>query len=605
MYPPMRRSEAKEGNKIDKVLQQGKVDVALKHVTKLYKKNPHSCYYAIRLGELLSASGYVDKAISHYKAALTNIPLDACLMLSYARTLGVAGKREAAEDVLGDILSLDKCPAEMCLGVFELALSLGRPAFIQTIVARMLDSCPDCIECREAIAAYFFRQGRYADAKSHYKYVVNHGNEQYAMVFNLALACHHLIELDEAEYYYKRSITINHESLPSYTNLCAVLLLTGKGEEAQQYAELALSECSDSVDAMINLANVYKETRQYDAAVEQCLAVLEHAPDHELAHIYLYELYLGMECYEDGWREYEYRLSRSEVVPRNFGFPRWDGQPLKDKGILVFAEQGVGDEVIFSSCIPDLLQMGAKVVLDCDPRLAPVFLRSFPDVIVHGGKKEAPSSWVRNYPFIDFEIPIGSLPAYLRQHSAAFSDASPYLRANAGLVDNWADRLSGLAGLKVGLSWVAGRDVNARYKRSISLEKMLPVLQVPGCSFINIQYGDHSKEVFEVCQQETVAISDFEQVDPLSELEEFFALLASLDLVITVDNSTAHMASALGVETWVLLPYSPEWRWAYSGDKSCWYGSAKLFRQEKLGQWDGVIDNVSKNLLSMVNQCGS
>ena len=196
-------------------------------------------------------------------------------------------------------------------------------------------------------------------------------------------------------------------------------------------------------------------------------------------------------------------------------------------------------------------------------------------------------------------VPIGDLPRHYRHAAADFHDGEGYLEADPELMKVWARRLAELGGvIKVGISWRGGRQKSTQQARSIPLKAFTPVLSLPNAVFINLQYGDCRKDLLELPKQLRSKMISFEEVDPLTDLEPFFALIANLDLVISVDNSTVHFSGALGVPTWLLLPALADWRWPVEGEDSRWYSSVQLFRQrhEELGGWGAVIDCVTQQL---------
>jgi ADP-heptose:LPS heptosyltransferase len=277
--------------------------------------------------------------------------------------------------------------------------------------------------------------------------------------------------------------------------------------------------------------------------------------------------------------------------------PNWDGGPLTGRTILVYGEQGIGDEIMFASCLPDLLAQADRVIVAAEARLIPLFQRSFPRVnVIHRALIREPHRLESLGP-IDFQIAAGSVPRYTRRRLEDFPARSHYLFAAAEACVAWEERLAGLGpGRSVGISWHGGKEPRAVRDRSVSLEGWAGLFQVPGVHFINCQYGDVAAELETARQQLGVTIHHWPEIDPLKNMDDFAALISALDLVISVDNSTVHLAGALGVPCWVALPFVPDWRWLLEREDSPWYSSVRLFRQTQRGRWDDVFEGLAAAL---------
>jgi hypothetical protein len=296
--------------------------------------------------------------------------------------------------------------------------------------------------------------------------------------------------------------------------------------------------------------------------------------------------------FADGWRAYELRLLSEGRIPRKFPCPRWRGEPLEGKTILVHAEQGLGDEIMFASCVPDLLAAGARCVIDCHPKLGTLFARSFPQALVHTGLQDDDVAWLAAYPAPDYETPAGSLPLHLRAHPEAFPRHAGYLAADPEKVARWRERLAGLgAGLKVGISWRGGTPGTRAPLRSLTLPQLDPILQTGGTRFVSLQYGTQPAEV--EAFQARLGARFVHWQEALDDYDETAALVCALDLVVSVCTAVVHLSGALGRPAWVMTPFSPEWRYGHAGETMIWYPSVRLFRQPGLGAWPPVIDAVA------------
>jgi hypothetical protein len=300
----------------------------------------------------------------------------------------------------------------------------------------------------------------------------------------------------------------------------------------------------DLVAAQANLGLAIQEQGQFDAALahyERLIAgspnVVEYRWNRGLAR-------LSSGDFEHGWPDYELRNSRSgRSVERQFPFAPWTGAPLSARNLLVYGEQGLGDEIMFASCLPDVITQARSVVVECDRHLEALFQRSFPAAAVHGAPRDSNRTWLHAFPELDTQIAISSLALHLRRQWSDFPDHHGYLRADPARVRFWASRLAGLgAGRKIGLSWRGGTVKTRREARSLEIEHCLPLLQVRGCRFVCLQAGDCADELA-LLRGQGAQIEWWHEA--VADLDELAALVTALDLVISVPTAVAHLTGAL------------------------------------------------------------
>jgi tetratricopeptide (TPR) repeat protein len=386
---------------------------------------------------------------------------------------------------------------------------------------------------------------------------------------NLGVALQDVGDIDAARDAYQRAIAIDDRSPIAQGNLGTLLLGLGLPEEALGHFDRALAANPALPEARSKRATAL----------------------------------LALGNFQEGWVEHEWRLHADSFVEHNpvriIPFAKWDGSPLSGKSLLINAEQGIGDEIMFASCYPDVIERAGACIIESDPRLVPILARSFPDAQILPGDKNAHFSWSASLPQIDFRIPAGSLPRFFRSSLEAFPSTRSYLRCDAERLEAWRQRLTSLERpLNIGISWTGGKDPRSSKARSIPLERWRPIFAFDDANFINLQYGDHDDEIDAFHRGGAGKLHSLEGIDPLKNLDEFAALIAALDLVVSIDNSTVFMAGALGVPVWVLLPSAAEWRWLTGRDTSVWYPSARLFRQRAPGPeaWQSVVQQVAEAL---------
>ena len=262
--------------------------------------------------------------------------------------------------------------------------------------------------------------------------------------------------------------------------------------------------------------------------------------------------------------------------------------------MLVWGEQGIGDEVHFAAMVPDLIDAGARVVLECERRLAPLFGRSFPEAMCVALENPPAAETMGND--IDFQVPSGNLGAWLRPDLDSFPDRESYLVADENRVAELKDRYrDGTGDRLVGIAWIS-KNPEIGKDKSMALADWRPLTEIGGIRFVDLQYGDTADERARFERQTGTPIIHDDAIDQMADLDAFAAQVAAMDLVISVSNTTVHLSGALGVPTWVLLNTLPLCVWMAKGEDSPWYPSLRLFRQTKAGEWADVIGRVESEL---------
>lgn len=258
--------------------------------------------------------------------------------------------------------------------------------------------------------------------------------------------------------------------------------------------------------------------------------------------------------------------------------PRWRGEPLHGRSLLIWTEQGLGDSLMTMRYLPRLKQLGtARLAVCCEEPLVRI-MRAMLEV----DQVFADTGVIGTEPRFDLQCPMMSLPLRMATRIETIPREVPYVRVTPELQQRWSARVAALPGLRVGLVWAGGRKTTADPLRSVALAAFAPVLATPGCTFVSLQKGDAAAQL----QPDARGIRDF--MDLCGDLMDTAALVANLDLVISVDTSIAHLAGALGKPVWLLNRMGSEWRWLLDRDDSPWYPTMTIFRQERR-DWDAVM----------------
>ncbi len=399
---------------------------------------------------------------------------------------------------------------------------------------------------------------------------------------------------DQAVELIRRAIAIHPTGASYYSNLGNVFQIQEKLPEAEACYRRALDIRPDQAEVHLNLGNLLKAQGEMDPALSSYRRA--RLLDPALAEAELAEsttlLLQGEFC--AGWDGFEarWRTRDCDTQPRYVSLPRWRGERGLPGGVLIWGEQGVGDEIMFAGLLRDVLAEGNRCVVECDARLKPLFGRSFPEIDVVSRND------LQRVAGIAAQLPSGSLPGLFRRKPEDFSaTTSPYLVADPAQIERFRTRYHDGRPL-VGIAWRSNNQKSGR-RRSIELEQLAPLSALPGVRWVSLQYGNPVALEEETRAAAAPVLIDAE-VDPLADLDGFAAQVAAMDLVVTIDNSTAHMSAALGVPTWTLLPFAPDWRWMLGREDSPWYPAMRLFRQLQPGQWKFVIEQLQGELSARV-----
>ncbi len=375
-----------------------------------------------------------------------------------------------------------------------------------------------------------------------------------------------------------------------------------RGEVSRASAELdgILARYPDDPDALAAMCAVSEADGHMTAALDYARRAVELHPTDPNANRNLGVALLKVSNYVEGWDRYESRKNLDTHAGNYVRFPYadWNGDPLSGKTLLVYAEQGLGDEIMFASCLPDLARSARQVVVECDERLTPLFRRSFPGCAIFGRPRTPSNTWVRSLdPQPDFQAPIGSLPRFLRRRPEDFPAHDGYLKADPVKVVKWRARLAELGpGRKLGLSWRGGLVKTGKLRRSLELGQLVPLLRLPGTCFVSLQYGKVSDELAAFERLHGIKLAHWPNA--LDDYDETAALVCALDGVVTVCTAIVHLTGALGRPALVMAPFSPEWRYGMAGERMPWYPAVRILRQTQPGQWSAVLSSVRMTLES-------
>jgi tetratricopeptide (TPR) repeat protein len=617
--------------------QVGRDEVAIELISGAIAVNNFQASYHSNLGTALQAAGKLDEAAVSYRNALALNPELAEAHLNLGVVLQAQGKAAEAEARFRQALAIKPDLAEAFVNLGNILLEQGKLDEAAASQQKALGFKPSFAEAHFNLGNAHHAQGKHAQAVTDYKRALalnpnvaevhsNLGNAllaqdnlddavasyeralslkpEYADAwYNLGNARQGQEKLREAVDCYKHALSLKPQLAEAHYNLGNTLHSLGDLDRAVTCFEHALLLRPEYAEAHYNLGCTLQDMGKLEEALTSIASALEIQPDypqarfaHALAQLQLGDFAAGWLNYESRWESQDHHTPR-RVYPQ----PLWNGETLQDGRLLLWGEQGVGDEIMFAGLIPDALRTGNTIVLDCEPRLRPLFARSFPQIEVLSSidsSQPSRASAAAHAP-TDFaaHLATGSLPGLFRTGEAAFSlGTSPYLKADPAQADGFRSSY-GDAKKRIGLAW-STRNPKSGRKRTVDLAALSTLFAPEGLRWISLQYGKFDLLEEQAASAKAPLFID-RSVDQFADIDRFAAQVAAMDLVITIDNSTAHLAGALGIPVWLLLPFASDWRWLQARADSPWYPTLRIFRQPGIGDWTSVVAEV-RNCLELL-----
>ena len=505
------------------------------------------------------------------EAALRDFPVDAGLNYRLGLLLLATGDPEQALDLFNLALHYEPDLFPACGGKLKALESMGREAESIAVIEEFLKHRPQHLEANVALADLYYRQGDHQALLRILDPLVR-GPEVDRGVANLLglVLGRELGEFERAEALLRKALQTDPNWLPALTNLGWTLLEQGRHEEGYAFVDRALAIAPGDVEA--RMVRACMKLKQGDFAA--------------------------------GWRDYGARHLSRFAIARPYRFPQWRGEPLDDKTLLIYGEQGVGDQIMFASCFQEVIARASRVIIECNRKLLGLFKRSFPGAQI---QENVPSGaepvWLESVGKIDYQIAMGDLPSMFRNRWEDFPRHDGYLIADPARVDYWRSRLASLGDdFKLGLSWRGGSIATRRHLRSIPLEQLKPVLQLP-LKAVSLQYDSVEAELKYLQSAHGIELLHWKEA--IDDYDETAALIVALDGILTVCTAAVHLAGALGKKVWVIAPMVTEWRYLEKGENLPWYPSVTIIRQESMGSWDGAIRSATGALESEIGKCSS
>jgi len=553
--------------------------------------NSNNAFLHYNLANAMTALGESTQALFHYDQALILLP-------DYSKAWLNRGQCLFNLERFNDSIISFKKAIEFNPDYAEAYVNLGMLFIELDRKDEALASFASAIEINPKIPEAYNNRGNllhtlklFDDALTDYETAIELKPNYAEAHNNIGNSFKELRRLDEALGFYENAIHIDSNFADAHNNRGNLLIELKRFDEALASHDIAISINPDSYVLHFDRGNALNELGFFDDALISYKKSISINPDFADAHwnLSLVELLKGN--FEDGWQDFEWRWKSNQSGSlRFFKQPLWLGaDSLKNKTILLHAEQGVGDVVQFCRYANEVKKLGAYVILE-----APIKLLGLLNTLAGIDELIDPSE---NHSSFDLHCPLMSLPLALKTTINRIPNVTPYLHPNLDKFKHIRREIDSAISNKnylVGISWLSKAE-KLGIDRSIELKQLITHLDLKQVQYINLQYGDCSTEIFQI--EKELGISIFQSsVDNFNNIEGLAALIYACDLIVSVDNTTVHLSGSLGKDTRVLLPFKANWRWLLDRDDSPWYPTVKLYRQDFQGDWESALKKLKTDL---------
>ena len=459
---------------------------------------------------------------------------------------------------------------------------------------RAIELNPNFADAYINLGVVFEQLERNEDCLAILEELIKHDNNNYKAYYNLGNIFKKIDRLEDSIKAYQQAIKINDQQAEIFFNLAIALKKIGNYDEAILNYEKAIKLKPNYFKAYNNLGVIFNDQRKFSKAFNFFETALKINPNFLEAYYNESFIFLLQNQFVEGWKRYEFRwTSEDQIKPLyNLNNNLWDGNFL-DGTLLVWSEQGIGDHLFFGRMIQRIKDYAKNIIFSVDKRLLQLFKDFLLSLNINNIEviEHNKNNLLSNF---DKHIPAGSLGKFFAnsdEEILKFSTKSFFINTQYKKIDDFLCKFSGP---KIGLSW---KSLNRNEKhRNIPLEKFISIFINKNFNLINLQFGKTDEEIFKICQDFGVKINNFKDIDNLNNINELSYLINSLDLVITIQNTTAHLSLGFQKKTFVLLPTNSRWHWGVSGERTIWYPTAQIFRQSKYNHWEDVLNNVKISL---------
>jgi len=580
----------------------GRLEAAEATFRQVLERSPDHADALHLLGLTLSRMGRNDDGADHVRRALDRQPGNTAFRKNLGQILmqmrDIAGAIDCYEQVLaeepGDIDALIQ-------GGILKAMS-GDVEGGDERLRRAATAAPADPRPRYNLGVMRLENGEPQKAAEYFRETVHLAPKNWEAYLNWGRALTDLGKPDAALNAYRQAAELQPNNPLVLNNLGLALLGEDSLETSIEHLQRAIQAAPQFVEAHCNLGLVYRRAGRLEEAERVLVRALELDPKSEKGLATLGTIRFMQGDLAEAWNFRCRRFERPGFGGRYAAWPLWRGEDLAGKTVLVWGDQGVGDEILFASMLPDLAASGGRVLFHCDDRMVSVYGRSLPDVTVVA--RDADPEAAAGTP-IDFQVPLEGLGLHFRRSIDSIPGKPSIITADPDLTQKKRAAYLGEDEVTlVGISWLSTNRELGKDK-AIELAKFSALPLGPNVRLVDLQYGDTAKQRENFERETGHSIVHDDEFDQLEDLESFAAQVAAMDAVVSVSSTTAHFAGGLGVPAFVMLNTAPLHYWFLGRDDSPWYPTLRLFRQQNRGQWDDVLASVGEALKPLIDGSGS
>ena len=574
---------------------QNKFKEAIEAYKKAISLKPDYADAYNNMGVALKDKGRFKEAVKAYNKALSIKPDYAEAHCNKGITHQKLGELEEAKLSLGTAISIEPDNSEnyFNIGIILQDQDKQDEAIVSYKHAILYD--PNHAESYYNMGDCLKKQGNLSDAIVAYNNALSIKPNFFEAYNNLGVALQEQGDFNKAIDQYNKALLHNPKYVEAYNNIGNAFKYQNKFKEAIEAYEKAISLKPDYADAYNNMSNTLRFLSKFKESIKVCKKALSIKPDHADAHLNLSFALLNAGKIKEGLDEYEWRFKTNKFksYERHFSKPLWDGKKnLKGKRILVWCEQGIGDTINWSSCLPFISSQAKHCILECQQKLVPLLRRSFPNVEV---KLENRNLDLDRDDF-DYHLPMGSLYRYFIHEIEANDKMFPHLMPDPLRVEYWRERLISLGkGPYIGISWKSSNISPERFNDYTSILKWSPILNIPNVTFINLQYSDYSNDLIKIKDEFGVTVHNFNDLDHFNNIDDVAALCSALDMVVSIQNSVPLISSAVGKPTKVAT-------WKQSSSNNILLNplstTADIYERNTEESWNYIFNKIAKNIIN-------
>jgi tetratricopeptide (TPR) repeat protein len=575
-------------------LQRGNFDEASKCLDEALRLKPDLANAHYNLGMVRQIRGDTDGAIASYRQALSLRPDLTEPAFNLGCLLLLQGRNDEALACFQQVVAIDPDASSAHYNIGAIFNQRSEPDKALASFRRAVAITPNSAVAHNDSGAILMMQEKFGEAAACFRIATELDPDCAPFWSNLGAALQKQGLTDEALSAFQSALSRDEGIAECHANISVLFQELGRLEEALANARRAVSLNPALAGSHTNLGLVLQDMSRPDEAEACYRRALSIDPDGaQNARFNLAALLLSQGQLSEGWELYESRFFRvGGTFKRGLPQPEWQGESLAGRSIVIWGEQGIGDQILFAGLFRDVIAVAERCVIECAPKLLPLFARSFPEAQVVPFSDPPNAAILQRF---DYQSSAGGLARWLRPTVASFPEHRGFLRPDGDRLAYWRNRLAGIGpGLKVGFCWRSGLRTGSRDLHYTKLDQWGPVFAVPGVDFVNLQYDRCEDELAEARKRFGVPLHSFDDVDLFNDIDEAAALTGALDLVISAPTAAGVLAAALDIPTWVMSYGRP---WVTLGAEHIpWLPAQRLYARRWDQPWEEIIARLAEQL---------